>query len=77
MMSQLTHKHLVLTYGICVCGEESKCSHCSRDQIDLPPHAYLSLWIFFFFFCRHHGAGICEVWVLGHVSEEKQELNIS
>uniref|UniRef100_A0A671LY33 Tyrosine-protein kinase JAK2 n=1 Tax=Sinocyclocheilus anshuiensis TaxID=1608454 RepID=A0A671LY33_9TELE len=24
MMSQLTHKHLVLTYGICVCGEESK-----------------------------------------------------
>uniref|UniRef100_A0A8C1LQN7 Tyrosine-protein kinase n=1 Tax=Cyprinus carpio TaxID=7962 RepID=A0A8C1LQN7_CYPCA len=23
MMSQLTHKHLVLTYGICVCGEEN------------------------------------------------------
>lgn len=30
MMSQLTHKHLVLTYGICVCGDESKCSHCSH-----------------------------------------------
>uniref|UniRef100_A0AAR2IJC9 Tyrosine-protein kinase n=2 Tax=Pygocentrus nattereri TaxID=42514 RepID=A0AAR2IJC9_PYGNA len=23
MMSQLSHKHLVLTYGICVCGEEN------------------------------------------------------
>nr|ACZ60070.1 JAK2bCA [synthetic construct] len=23
MMSQLTHKHLVLTYGICVCGDEN------------------------------------------------------
>lgn len=25
MMSQLSHKHLVFTYGICVCGDESKC----------------------------------------------------
>lgn len=25
MMSQLSHKHLALTYGIYVCGEESKC----------------------------------------------------
>lgn len=24
MMSQLSHKHLVLNYGVCVCGEESK-----------------------------------------------------
>lgn len=28
MMSQLSHKHLVFTYGICVCGEESKCVSC-------------------------------------------------
>lgn len=24
MMTQLSHKHLILNYGICVCGEESK-----------------------------------------------------
>lgn len=24
---------------------------------------------------RHHGAGVCEVWLVGHVLEEKQELN--
>lgn len=24
MMSQLSHKHLILNYGVCVCGEESK-----------------------------------------------------
>lgn len=24
MMSQLSYKHLVLNYGVCVCGEESK-----------------------------------------------------
>lgn len=24
MMSQLFHKHLILNYGVCVCGEESK-----------------------------------------------------
>lgn len=28
MMSQLSHKHLTFTYGICVCGEESKCVSC-------------------------------------------------
>lgn len=28
MMSQLSHKHLVFTYGICVCGEESKSVLC-------------------------------------------------
>lgn len=74
MMSQLTHKHLVLTYGICVCGEESKCSrfshvaksiyHCLLERVG-------------FFFLRYHGAGICEVWVLGHIPEKKQELGFS
>lgn len=24
MISQLSHKHLILNYGVCVCGEESK-----------------------------------------------------
>nr|XP_020476594.1 tyrosine-protein kinase JAK2-like [Monopterus albus] len=24
MMSQLSHKHLLLNYGVCVCGDESK-----------------------------------------------------
>lgn len=24
MMSQLSHKHLILNYGVCVCGEESE-----------------------------------------------------
>lgn len=24
MMSQLSHKHLLLNYGVCVCGNESK-----------------------------------------------------
>lgn len=24
MMTQLSHKHLILNYGVCVCGEESK-----------------------------------------------------
>lgn len=74
MMSQLTHKHLVLTYGICVCGEESKSSHYSH----VTKAIYLCILELVFFFClRHHGAGICEVWFLGHIPEEKQELNIS
>lgn len=25
MMSQLSHKHLLLNYGVCVCGDESEC----------------------------------------------------
>lgn len=24
MMTQLSHKHLILNYGVCVCGEESE-----------------------------------------------------
>lgn len=24
MMTQLSYKHLILNYGVCVCGEESK-----------------------------------------------------
>lgn len=76
MMSQLTHKHLVLTYGICVCGEESKCSHCSH--VTKMIYCRILEGVDFFFFClRYHGAGICEVWVLGHIPKEKQELNIS
>lgn len=27
MMSQLSHKHLLLSYGVCVCGDESESSH--------------------------------------------------
>lgn len=26
MMSQLSHKHLLLNYGVCVCGDQSKCN---------------------------------------------------
>lgn len=74
MMSQLTHKHLVLTYGICVCGDESKCSHCSHVTKMIYRRV---LELVDFFGLRHHGAGICEVWVIGHIPEEKQELNIS
>lgn len=28
MMSQLSHKHLLLNYGVCVCGNESKSTSC-------------------------------------------------
>lgn len=30
MMSQLSHKHLVLNYGVCVCGEESESINLSQ-----------------------------------------------
>jgi len=40
MMSQLSHKHLLLNYGVCVCGDESKCAtkthstcNCSQSKI--------------------------------------------
>ena len=29
---------------------------------------------FLFLFFRHHGAGVCEVWLTGHLFEEEQEL---
>ncbi|XP_054612501.1 tyrosine-protein kinase JAK2a isoform X4 [Dunckerocampus dactyliophorus] len=33
MMSQLSHKHLLLNYGVCVCGDESKPKSHKRDHI--------------------------------------------
>lgn len=73
MMSQLTHKHLVLTYGICVCGDESKCSQrCYAKSVNATES--FNSWVFCF---RHHGAGICKVWIFGYLPEEEQELYIS
>lgn len=40
MMSQLSYKHLLLNYGVCVCGDESKYMHmCIRCS------SYLYLWL--------------------------------
>lgn len=27
MMSQISHKHLLLSHGVCVCGDESESAH--------------------------------------------------
>lgn len=32
MMSQLSHKHLLLNYGVCVCGNESKSTSVQHTQ---------------------------------------------
>lgn len=32
MMSQLSHKHLLLNYGVCVCGDESESTALTQTQ---------------------------------------------
>lgn len=34
IMSQLSHKHLLLTYGVCVCADESKCTTQAQPLLD-------------------------------------------
>lgn len=41
MMTQLSHKHLILNYGVCVCGEESECRR-RRRRTETPSPQMLS-----------------------------------
>lgn len=44
MMSQLSHKHLLLSYGMCVCGDESKSTTHTRART-IQTERKESLWL--------------------------------
>lgn len=71
-MQQVSHKHIVLLYGVCVHHQESKCILeavwlCNKVLIPVP-----KVFDSFLFVCtiRYHGGGVCPARSTGCVYEE-------
>lgn len=73
MMRQVSHKHIVLLYGVCVRHLESKCTLRSAWAHECCDVALLCFNFLTLCFTRYHGGGVCPIWTSRRVYEETAE----